>query len=135
MSFELKDRIAEDTKAALRAHDKAGLSVLRLLGAAIKQQEVDGHTKLDDTAVVAVIGKMIKQRHDSVAQYTQGGRPELAAAESAEIDRLSHYLPQALSDAELAALINDAVAATGASAMKDMGKLMAWLKPKVAGRA
>lgn len=135
MTSELKTRIAEDTKNAMRAHDKATLGVLRLLGAAIKQREVDEHIVLDDTAVIGVIEKMIKQRHDSVTQYTHGGRPELAAAEQAEIETLSGYLPRALDDAEIAALIDAAKAATGASSMRDMGKLMAWLKPKVAGRA
>lgn len=135
MTSELKSRIAEDTKTAMRAHDKAALGVLRLLGAAIKQREVDEHIVLDDAAVIGVIEKMVKQRHDSVTQYTQGGRPELAAAEQAEIEKLSAYLPRALSAAEIAVLITEAKAATGASGMKDMGKLMAWLKPKVAGRA
>lgn len=135
MTSELKTRIAEDTKTAMRAHDKASLGVLRLLAAAIKQREVDEHITLDDTAVMGVIEKMIKQRRDSETQYTQGHRPELAAAEHAEIEHLSAYLPRALSAAELTALIDEAAAATGAGTMKDMGKLMAWLKPKVAGRA
>ncbi|TAM09744.1 MAG: GatB/YqeY domain-containing protein [Nevskiaceae bacterium] len=134
MTSELKPRIAEDTKTAMRAHDKVTLGVLRLLSAAIKQREVDEHIVLDDPAVIGVIEKMVKQRRDSVAQYTQGGRPELAAAEQAEIEKLSAYLPRALSDAEIAALITQAKAATGAASIKDMGKIMAWLKPQVAGR-
>lgn len=135
MSETLKPRISEDTKTAMRAHDKATLGVLRLLGAAIKQREVDGGTALDDAGVTQVIEKMIKQRRDSVAQYEKGNRPELAAAEAAEIETLSVYLPKALDETEVAALIDEALAATGANSMKDMGAVMGWLKPKVAGRA
>lgn len=131
---DLKARINEDIKAALRAGDKPRLSVLRLLSAAIKQREVDERIQLDDAGVIAVIEKQIKQRRDSESQYRQGGRPELAEQEAAEIRCLTEYLPKALSDAEVAALIDEALSATGAAGMKDMGKVMAWLKPKVAGR-
>lgn len=135
MSTDLKPRIAEDTKSALRAHDKAGLSVLRLLSAAIRQREIDDTTKLDDAGVVGVIQKMIKQRHDSVAQYEAGHRPELAAAEATEIERLSAYLPKQLTPGEVDALIAEAVRSAGAMDARDIGKVMAWLKPRLAGRA
>lgn len=135
MSNTLKTRIAEDTKSAMRARDKATLGVLRLLAAAIKQREVDGGAALDDVGVTGVIEKMVKQRRDSETQYRKGNRPELADAEAAEITLLLAYLPQPLTEAEIAALIDEALAATGAAAMKDMGQVMAWLKPQLAGRA
>lgn len=132
---ELKSRITADMKSAMRAGDKDRLSVIRLLTAAIKQREVDERIELDDAQVTAVIEKMVKQRRDSVAQYTEGGRPELAAAEQAEIEILADYLPEQLDEAEIAKLIDEAIAATGAEGMKDMGKVMGTLKPKLAGRA
>ncbi len=133
--MELRSRITEDMKTAMKAQDKARLATIRLLQAAIKQQEVDNRITLDDAAVLSVIEKMVKQRRESIKQYEAGGRPELAAAEQAEILVLHDYLPQALSDAEVADLIAKAIAETGAAGIKDMGKVMNFLKPHIAGRA
>lgn len=133
--MSLKARITEDMKAAMRAGEKDRLSCIRMLQAGIKQREVDERVELGDADVLSVIEKMIKQRKESVAQFTAGKRPDLVAKESAEIELLSGYLPAQLGDAELATLIREAVASTGASSMKDMGKVMAALKPKVQGRA
>lgn len=132
---ELKSRITADMKSAMRAADKDRLGVIRLLQAAIKQREVDERVELDDAQVTAVIEKMVKQRRDSVKQYTDGGRPELAAAEQAEIEILADYLPEQLGEAEITQMIDAAIAATGAEGMQDMGKVMGQLKPKLAGRA
>lgn len=132
---ELKARITADMKAAMRAKDKARLQTIRMLTAAIKQREVDERVTLDDAVVIAIIEKMVKQRRDAAAQYEAGNRPELAQAERAEIDCLKTYLPQPLSEAELDQLLTQALAETGASSLKQMGQVMAWLKPKVAGRA
>ena len=131
----LKARITEDMKAAMRAGEKDRLSCIRMLQAGIKQREVDERVELGDAEVLAVIEKMIKQRRESVVQFEAGKRADLVARESAEIALLSGYLPAQLGEAELATLIREAVAATGASSMKDMGKVMAALKPKVQGRA
>ena len=133
--MSLKARITEDMKAAMRAGEKDRLSCIRMLQAGIKQREVDERVELGDAEVLAIIEKMIKQRKESVTQFQAGNRPDLAARESAEIALLSGYLPAQLGEAELATLIREAVAATGASSMKDMGKVMAALKPKVQGRA
>ncbi|MBX3703257.1 MAG: GatB/YqeY domain-containing protein [Steroidobacteraceae bacterium] len=132
--MSLKDRITEDMKAAMRAGEKDRLSCIRMLQAGIKQREVDERIQLDDAQVLAVIDKMIKQRRESVTQFEAGKRADLVAKESAEIALLSSYLPAQLGDAELAAMIREAIAATGAASMKDMGKVMGWLKPKVQGR-
>jgi len=132
---ELKSRILEDMKSAMRAGDKSRLETIRMLTAAIKQREVDERVTLDDAAVIAIVEKMIKQRRDAETQFNAGGRPELAQAEAAEIVQLSGYLPKALDDAELATLLDQALAETAAAGLKDMGKVMAWLKPRVAGRA
>jgi uncharacterized protein YqeY len=132
--MSLKARITEDMKAAMRAGEKDRLSCIRMLQAGIKQREVDERVQLDDAQVLAVIDKMIKQRKESVAQFEAGNRADLVAKESAEIAVLTAYLPAQLADAELATLIREAVASTGASSMKDMGKVMAVLKPKVQGR-
>ncbi|MGH8204023.1 MAG: GatB/YqeY domain-containing protein [Steroidobacteraceae bacterium] len=132
--MSLKARITEDMKAAMRAGEKDRLSCIRMLQAGIKQREVDERVELDDAQVLAVIDKMIRQRRESVAQFQAGKRADLVAKESAEIKLLSGYLPAQLGDAELAALIKDAIATTGASSMKDMGKVMGILKPKVQGR-
>ena len=132
--MNLKARITEDMKAAMRAGDKDRLSCIRMLQAGIKQREVDERVELGDAEVLAVIDKMIKQRKESVAQFQAGNRADLVAKESAEIDLLSGYLPAQLGDAELAALIKEAIASTGAASMKDMGKVMGVLKPKVQGR-
>ena len=131
----LKEQLTEAMKQALRAQDKARLGVVRLVLAAIKQQEVDTRQEQDDLAVLAVLDKMVKQRRESIRQYTDAGRLELAEQEQFEINLIQEYLPQALSDAEIAALVAEAVAATGAASVKDMGKVMAWVKPKAQGRA
>jgi len=132
---ELKNRITDDVKAAMRSQDKARLAVLRLITAAIKQREVDERTELDDTQVLAVLDKMVKQRRDSIEQYTKASRQELADKEAAEIEVIQAYMPAQLDEAELDALIDEAIAATGAASMKDMGKVMGQLKAKVQGRA
>ncbi|HID44157.1 MAG TPA: GatB/YqeY domain-containing protein [Chromatiaceae bacterium] len=131
----LKDRITGDMKAAMKGGDKPRLGVIRLILAAIKQIEVDERTELDDTRVLSVLDKMVKQRRDSITQYENAGRTELADQEKFEIGIIQDYLPQQLSEEEIAALIDEAMQATGASSMKDMGKLMGILKPKLQGRA
>jgi len=131
----LKERITEDMKAAMRASEKERLSTIRLVQAAIKQREVDERITLDDTQVLVVLEKMVKQRKESIAQFEQGGRKDLADKERREIELLQVYLPAQLSDGELDALIRDAVAATGAASIKDMGKVMGVVKSKAAGRA
>jgi uncharacterized protein YqeY len=133
--MSLKDQIQNDMKAAMRGGDKARLGVIRLITSAIKQREVDERITLDDTAVMAILEKMIKQRRDSIAQFQAGGRPELVEAEQAEIAILQTYLPAALSEDELDAIIQAAVAESGAAGIKDMGKVMGLVKPKVQGRA
>ena len=132
--MSLKARITEDMKNAMRSGEKDRLGLIRMLQAGIKQREVDERIQLDDAQVLSVIDKMIKQRKDSVEQFRAGGREDLVAKESAEIAWLNEYLPAQLSDAELDALIKDAIAATGAASMKDMGKVMGLLKPKAQGR-
>ncbi|WP_455207984.1 GatB/YqeY domain-containing protein [Kaarinaea lacus] len=132
---ELKQRINDDMKAAMRAKEKERLGVIRLILAAIKQREVDERIELDDTQVLAVLDKMIKQRRDSIEQYSNAGREELADKERFEVDLIQGYMPAALSDAELDAIIKEVVATVGASSMQDMGKVMAELKPKIQGRA
>jgi uncharacterized protein YqeY len=132
--MSLKARITEDMKAAMRSGDKDRLSCIRMLQAGIKQREVDERIELDDTQVLSVIDKMIRQRRESVAQFEAGKRADLVAKESAEIGVLSGYLPAQQNDGELDALIREAIAATGAATMKDMGKVMGVLKPKVQGR-
>ncbi|WP_347249895.1 GatB/YqeY domain-containing protein [Zoogloea sp.] len=133
--MSLKVQISDDMKAAMRAKDSARLSALRLLLAAIKQREVDERIELDDAAVVAVVDKMLKQRRDSVAQYEAAQRFDLASAERFEMDVLMAYKPAGLSPEQIAAIIDAAVAATGASSPADMGKLMAAVKPQLAGKA
>jgi hypothetical protein len=132
---ELKTRINDDMKAAMRAKEKERLGVIRLILAAIKQREVDERIELDDTQVLAVLDKMVKQRRDSIEQFVKAGREELADKERFELDLIQGYMPAALSEAELDAIIKEAVAAVGASSMQDMGKVMAELKPKIQGRA
>ena len=131
----LKDRITEDMKSAMKAGDKDRLKVLRLILAAIKQVEVDSRSELDDAAVLAVLDKMVKQRRDSVEQFAKGGRDDLAASEQAEIAVLEDYLPARMDDAELDALIDEVIAATGAESIRDMGKVMGAIRSKAAGRA
>jgi len=131
----LKERITEDMKAAMRAADKERLSTIRMVQAAIKQREVDERIMLDDGQVIAVLEKMVKQRRESVVQFEQGGRADLADKERAEIALLQGYLPTQLSDAEIDGIIREAIAATGATSVKDMGKVMGAVKAKAAGRA
>ncbi|MGQ0620857.1 MAG: GatB/YqeY domain-containing protein [Panacagrimonas sp.] len=132
---DLKLRVLEDIKTAMRSGDKDRLSVLRMLSSDIKQREVVDSVTITDAVVMASIEKMLKQRRDSENQFRAGNRPDLADKEAAEIVVLMQYLPQQLSAAELDALIVQALNETGAQTAKDMGKLMAWLKPKVAGKA
>ncbi|WP_374486325.1 GatB/YqeY domain-containing protein [Zoogloea sp.] len=133
--MSLKVRISDDMKAAMRAKETARLSALRLLLAAIKQKEVDERIELDDAAVIAVVDKMLKQRRDSVAQYEGAQRFDLASAERFEIEVLTAYKPAGMSTEQIVAIIDEAVASTGASSPADMGKLMAVLKPQLAGKA
>lgn len=131
----LKARITEDMKNAMRAKDATRLSTIRMLLAAMKQREVDERIELSDGDVVAIIERMIKQRRESIAAFETGERPELAAAERGEIEQLQAYMPQPLSDAEIDALIASAVAAAPTGGIAAMGKIMATLKPQLAGRA
>ncbi len=131
----LKEQITEDMKAAMRAKDATRLGTIRLLTAAMKQKEVDERIELTDTLVLAIIEKMIKQRKDSISQFEAGARQDLADIEKAELAVLSAYMPAAMSDAEIQAEVAKAVAATGAAGPQDMGKVMAVLKPALAGRA
>ncbi|WP_087018910.1 GatB/YqeY domain-containing protein [Thaumasiovibrio subtropicus] len=131
----LIERLKDEQKAAMKAKDKPRLGTIRLVMAAIKQREVDEQMPLTDENIIAVLTKMVKQRRDSVAQYTEAGRQDLADVELAEIAVLDEFMPQPLSDDEIAALLDEAIAATGAASMQDMGKLMGVLKPQVQGRA
>jgi uncharacterized protein YqeY len=131
----LKERINQDMKSALRAREAARLSALRLLLAAIKQREVDERVMLADSEIVAVIDKMLKQRRDSIAQYEAAGRQDLADVEKLEITVLQAYMPQALSEGEIETAVANVIAEAGASGPQDMGKVMAALKPLLAGRA
>lgn len=133
--MSLKARITDDMKSAMKAKEAARLGAIRLLLAAIKQREVDERIELDDAAVIAVIEKMLKQRKDSITQYEAAQRQDLADAEKAEVEVLSAYMPQAMRADEIAAIVAQAVAESGAKAPADMGKVMALVKPQVAGRA
>ncbi len=133
--MSLKQRISDDMKAAMRARESERLGTIRLLLAAIKQREVDERTELDDTAVLAVVEKLIKQRKDSISQFQQAGRTDLVDKESAEVEVLQVYMPAALSESEVAAEVARAVAESGAAGPQDMGKVMAVLKGRLAGRA
>lgn len=135
MAEGLKERIQADVKDAMRARDKERLATLRMITAGLQQKEVDDRVELDDAAVLALLDKMAKQRRESIEQYEQGGRDELAQRERAELAVIESYLPQPLSDAELDALVTEAITATGAAAMADMGRVMGELKPRVQGRA
>ncbi len=130
----MKARISNDIKTAMKAGDKAKTGTLRLINAAIQTAEIEQKTTLDDAAVIAVMTKMVKQRRDSIAQYTTGNRPDLAAVEQAEIAIIEAYLPQQMDDAAVSAAISAAVAESGAASAKDMGKVMAILKAKYAGQ-
>ena len=133
--MSLRQRISDDMKNAMRAKDAARLGAIRLLLAAMKQREVDERIELDDAAVVAIGEKLLKQRRDSFSQYQAAARQDLADQEAFEIEVLSAYMPQPMSAEEVAALIAQAVSETGAASARDMGRVMAWLKPKLAGRA
>jgi uncharacterized protein YqeY len=131
---DLKTRINDDVKTAMKAGEKERLSVLRMLTAELKQREVVESAELTDVVVQAAVEKMIKQRRDSENQFRSGNRPDLADKEAREIQVLMAYLPQQLTDAEIGALLDQAIAETGATGGKDMGRLMGWLKPRVQGR-
>ena len=133
--MSLKDQITADMKSAMKAGQKDRLKVVRLMLAAIKQIEIDKRIELDDAAVLSVLEKMVKQRRDSIEQFQNGNRNDLADIELAEIAVLDTYLPEQLSDAELDALIDEAISATGAESIRDMGKVMGQIKSKAAGRA
>jgi len=133
--MSLKDQITEDMKSAMKAGEKDRLKVVRLMLAAVKQIEVDTRTELDDAAVLAVITKMLKQRRDSIEQFEAGNREDLAAIERAEIVVLKTYLPEQLSADEIATLVDEVIQSTGATNIRDMGKVMGQIKAKAAGRA
>lgn len=133
--MSLKERIADDMKSAMKAKETARLGAIRLLMAAMKQREVDERIQLDDAGVVGVIEKMLKQRRDSIAQYEAAKRQDLADAEKFEVEVLSAYMPAGLSSAEVEAIVAAAVTETGAKTAADMGKVMALVKPRIAGRA
>jgi uncharacterized protein len=133
--MSLKERITDDMKAAMRSGEKERLGAIRMITAAIKQREVDERIVLDDTQVLGILEKMIKQRKESVTQFLAGKRQDLADKESAEIALIQTYMPAALGDAEIEALIGAAIATSGATTIKDMGKVMALIKSQVAGRA
>ncbi|MBP9712781.1 MAG: GatB/YqeY domain-containing protein [Sterolibacterium sp.] len=133
--MSLRQQITEDMKTAMRARETARLGAIRLLLAAIKQKEVDERIELDDTAIIAVIDKMLKQRKDSIEQYQKAQREDLVAAERFESEVLTAYMPQALTDTEIATIISAAIATSGATTMQEMSKVMAIAKPQLAGRA
>lgn len=131
----LKERIREDMKSSMKGGDKERLAVIRLIMAAVKQVEVDQRIDLDDGAVIAVLDKMLKQRRESIKQYLSANRNDLAEVEEAEIRVIQDFLPQALSDEEIDVMVKEAIEASGAESIKDMGKVMGMLKPKMQGRA
>ncbi len=133
--FSIKEKITEDMKVAMRAKEKQRLGVIRLIQAAIKQREVDERISLDDTQVIVVLDKMLKQRRDSIEQYEKAKRQDLVDQEAFEIQVIKTYLPQPLTETELANLITQAIQATGATTVKDLGKVMGILKAQVQGRA
>ena len=132
---ELKHRITEDMKTAMRAKEKDLLITIRNILAVIKQQEVDTREELDDTAVLAIIDKLAKQRRESISQFSEAGRDDLVAQEELELGFIQTYLPEQLSDEEIKSLVADTISSTGAQSMKDMGKVMAHIKPAAQGRA
>lgn len=134
-AMSIKEQLQEDIKSAMRAKESARLSTLRLVTAAIKQKEVDERVELNDAAVLAVLEKMIKQRKDSIAQFQAGGRQDLVDIEQAELAILTTYMPAQLSEAEVTATIQAAIAQVGATGPQDMGKVMAVIKPQLAGKA
>lgn len=133
--MSLKDRIQQDVKDAMRAKDKERLAAIRLITAAIKQREVDERIELDDEQVLLVLDKMCKQRRESISQFEKAGRDDLVSKEVSELEIIQDYLPKQLDDEEIAALIDAALVETGASSIKDMGKVMGQLKPQLQGRA
>mgnify|MGYP003627383651 FL=1 len=133
--MSLKTRLADDMKAAMRSKETLKLGAIRMLMAAIKQKEIDERIEADDGQVLAIVEKQIKQRRDSIEQYAKAGRDELVAAEQAELDVLTAYMPAQASEADIDAALQAAIAATGAAGMKDMGKVMGVLKAELAGRA
>jgi len=133
--MSLKDRILQDVKDAMRAKDKPRLATLRLITAAIKQQEVDERIELDNSQVLALLDKMCKQRRESISQFEKAARDDLIAQEASELELIQTYLPEQLSEDEIAALIDEAMTTTGAASIKDMGKVMGQLKPRLQGRA
>jgi uncharacterized protein YqeY len=135
MSNSIKDRIREDLKASMKAKDKVRLNVIRMMMAAVKQREVDERIELDDSQVIVILDKMLKQRRESIAQFSKAGRDELVAIEQQEILVIQDFLPQPLTEQEISGLITDAIAQSGASSIKDMGKVMGLIKPKMQGRA
>lgn len=135
MADELKQRIQEDMKGAMRSREQLKLTTIRMLIAAYKKREIDDRTTLGDVGILSIINKMIKQRHDAAEQFTKGNRKELADKENLEIEILQAYLPKQLSEAEIETTIKKVISDTGASSMKDMGKVMGALKPQLEGRA
>ena len=133
--MSLKERLTEDMKAAMKGADKERLGVIRLINAAIKQREVDERIQLDDAQVIAALEKMLKQRRDSVTQFRDAGREDLAIKEEFEVGVIQHYLPEQLSAAAIDAIIAKAIADSGATSARDMGKVVGLIKPRVAGRA
>jgi uncharacterized protein YqeY len=135
MEMTLREKISDDMKAAMKARETEKLGAIRLLQAALKQKEVDERVELSDEMVLAIIEKMLKQRKDSIEQYTAGNRLDLVAKEKFEVDVLAAYLPAQLTEAEITEILNAVIVETGATSAKDMGKVMNALRPKVAGRA
>jgi len=132
---DTRQRVLDDIKTAMKAGDKPRLATLRLMSAAIKQKEVDERIELDETATIAILDKLLKQRRESISQYSAAGRDDLVAQEQIEAELIQTYLPEAMSEEEILTLIDGAIAETGASSVKDMGKVMAIVKPKMQGRA
>jgi len=135
MSSALQGQIQDAMKTAMKSGDKERLAVIRLMMSAMKQVEVDERIELDDNRVLGILDKMVKQRRESISQFQAGSRDDLADKEQAEIDTISDFLPQALSEAEIETIINSAISETGAASMKDMGKVMGIVKPQITGRA
>ena len=135
MSSALQDQIQDAMKTAMKSGDKGRLAVIRLMMSAMKQVEVDERIELDDSRVLGILDKMVKQRRESISQFKAGSRDDLADKEQAEIDIISDFLPQALTEAEIETIINSAISETGAASMKDMGKVMGIVKPQITGRA
>ena len=135
MSSSLKQRLTDDMKVAMKGGDKERLAVIRLMLSAIKQVEVDERIELDDERIIAILDKMGKQRRESAAQYESAGRDDLLKQEAFELDIIKDYLPQALSEEEIDAIIEEAIGSSGASSIKDMGKIMGIIKPRLQGRA